>query len=299
LDDKFHIGSCTKSMTALLAVLLARDGTLSLETRPAAVFPTWDFTTEQRQITLDLLLQHRSGIGNEPEPGLWRRAFSSLPGSPREQRQEFLRGILAQPLAAKPGTKYIYSNLGYTLAGAVLEQSTGVSWEELIQNRIFEPLGLTTAGFGPPDKSKGANQPSGHQFIGGQLTPLPGLDNPAAIAPAGAVHMSILDLARYAAFHLAVFNEQVPELKSFRSRLYTPPEGSDYAYGWIAQKRSWADGAVLTHAGSNTMFFTVIWIAPAKDYCFIVTTNAGDREGSATAEKCDQVIAALIKEFLL
>ncbi len=128
--------------------------------------------------------------------------------------------------------------------------------------------------------------------------PIPPSDNPVAIAPAGLVHLSVLDLARYAAFHLDCFNGQIGEFAALKRRLYTPPAGSDYAYGWIVQKRDWAGGTVLTHAGSNTMFYAVIWIAPIKDSAFVVVTNIGDRDGAEniTAQKCDEVVAALIKE---
>jgi CubicO group peptidase (beta-lactamase class C family) len=299
LSDSFHIGSCTKSFTALLAIDLVRKGTITLDTRVGDVFPEFELDAPKRDITLELLLQNRSGIAAKPEPQVWARAFE-LKGPPSQQRRDFLRGALAQPLVAAPRTKYLYSNVGYALAGAMLEQKAGHPWEDLVRDTLFARLRLISAGFGPPSYGDSVDNPWGHQRRGQEIVALPPQDNPTAIAPAGLIHMSILDLARYAAFQLDLFNGKVPELSTFRDKMYTPPADSDYAFGWIVQKRNWAGGTVLTHSGSNTMFYAVIWLAPLKDYAFVVATNIGDQDvaGGATARNCDEVVAALIREYI-
>lgn len=300
LSDPLHIGSCTKSMTGLLAVDLARAGHIRLDTPVGEIFPDWNLPAEKAGITLDLLLQNRSGLSGQPDAALWARAFEPGTRSARMQREDFLREALPQPLEAPPGTKEIYSNTGFSLAGAMLERKENKAWEELMRERIFQPLGLRTAGFGPPSHEDKIDAPWGHRRLEGKIVPVPAEDNPAAIAPAGLVHLSILDLARYAAFHLDNFNQKIPELKAWRERMYTPPPGSDYAYGWIVQTRGWAGGPALTHAGSNTMFYAVIWLAPAKDYAFVVITNIGDKESGedSTAGRIDRVVAGLITRFL-
>jgi CubicO group peptidase (beta-lactamase class C family) len=300
LEDKFHIGSCTKSMTALLAVDAARSGKIKFDTPVAEVFSDWTPEKEKASITLELLLQNRSGLPGKAPPELWWRAVHQISGSPREQRKIFLREMFAEPLQAKPGEKYIYSNMGFALAGAMLEEKLDQPWEDLMRERIFAPLGLKSAGFGAPAKDEQVDQPWGHQMREDKIIPLAQRDNPAAIAPAGLVHMSVLDIARYAAFHCDAFNGKIPELKEYRDRMYTAPAGSNYAYGWFVTKRDWGGGTVLNHNGSNTMYYTVIWIAPLKGFSFVVTTNMGDKDGGANpiAEKCDQVVAALIKKFI-
>lgn len=289
LGDKFHIGSITKSATALLAVMLGQD----LETKAADVLPDWDMPKNGEKVTLRMLLQNRSGLAGSPEPKAWRRAFLRT-GPPEKQRADFLREALRQPLAAEPGAKYIYSNLGFALAGAMIEKRAGRPWEALVRERIYEPLKLETAGFGP-GWTEELDQPWGHQFEGDDPAPNAPTDNPMAIAPAGLIHMSVLDLARYAAFHLAVARGEVAELKARIEELYTPPEGSPYALGWLVAERSWAGGKVLNHAGSNTMFYAVVWIAPEKSMAFIVCTNIGDREGNKVAEGCDRAVGELIR----
>ncbi|HEX7861309.1 MAG TPA: serine hydrolase domain-containing protein [Verrucomicrobiae bacterium] len=296
LNDKFHIGSCTKSMTALLAVYLEQEGKIRLTNRVGDVLKDWTIPDESRDITLDLLLQNRSGLSTQAEPKLWGRAFADS-GSPAAQRRRFLEGTLGEGLEAKPGTKYIYSNQGYSLAGAMLETAAGNSWEKLIEQKVFRPLDLKTGGFGPPSTSGEVDQPWGHIWKSGKADAVPPSDNPTAIAPAGAVHLSIIDAAKYAAFHLQVAQGKVPALKDYVDDLYSPPDKGEYAFGWGVSKRGWAKGKVLNHAGSNTMFFIVIWIAPEIDWACVVATNVADRRNEV-AGGCDAVVAGLIAKYV-
>ena len=296
VDDKFHIGSCTKSITALLAVFLDREGIIRLTNRVGETLRDWKIPDRAADISLKQLLQNRSGLGSKPDEKIWRRAFLDSGESPA-QRRRFLEAFLAAPLAAEPGAKYIYSNHGYSLAGAMLETAAKKSWEDLVGDRIFKRISLKSAGFGPPSISGEVDQPWGHVLENGKVNAKEPGDNPRAIAPAGAVHMSILDCARYAAFHLAVARGEIAELREYRDELYDAPSG-DYALGWVVDKRPWAKGKVITHAGSNTMFFTVIWIAPERNFACVVSTNIADREHEV-AKACDQIVGELIKKFVL
>src|SRR5690606_16090689 len=98
-----------------------------------------------------------------------------------------------------------YSNAGFTIAGAMLEQATGKPFGELLTEHLFEPLGMSSAGFGNPATRTRPEQPHGHRMVNGKpvaIPPGPRDDNPSAITPAGRVHASIMDFARYASFHL-------------------------------------------------------------------------------------------------
>ena len=146
---------------------------------------------------------------------LWAQAWKKQ-GSPTEQRLEFVRGLLQTAPDPLPGTKCIYSNQGYSIAGAMLEQITEKSWESLMREMLFHPLELNSAGFGAPGMPGQADQPWGHRRRGSALEPVPpgpAADNPPAIGPGGIVHASIGDFARYAAWHadeddkvIALFN---------------------------------------------------------------------------------------------
>lgn len=78
-------------------------------------------------------------------------------------------------------------------------------------------------------------------------------------------------------------------------RLHTPAEGSDYACGWVVTRRDWADGNALTHSGSNTLWYLVMWLAPKKDFAVIAATNIA---GSHAEQACDQAVATMIKKWL-
>jgi CubicO group peptidase (beta-lactamase class C family) len=122
-------------------------------------------------------------------------------------------------------------------------------------------------------------------------------DNPAAIAPAGTVHCSIGDLAKYAAWQVRGARGEGSLLKpeTFK-KLHTPFRGGgDYALGWKVVSRPWGGGEVLTHGGSNTMFYTVIWLAPKRDFAVVVCTNVG---GDGGAKATDTAAARLIQEYL-
>ena len=91
-------------------------------------------------------------------------------------------------------------------------------------------------------------------------------------------------------------SDEPPLLKpATLTRLHTPPPGSDYACGWGVVKRRWAGGNALTHAGSNTMWFVVLWLAPAKNFSVIVGTNIA---GPNAEKACDEVASAMIGHWL-
>ena len=79
------------------------------------------------------------------------------------------------------------------------------------------------------------------------------------------------------------------------ARLHTPAVGAgeSYAMGWVVTERAWADGTVLTHNGSNTMWYCVAWLAPKKDFAVLACTNQG---GGAAQKACDDVAGALIQK---
>jgi CubicO group peptidase (beta-lactamase class C family) len=204
IDDKMHLGSCTKAMTATLCALLVLEGKLAWDAKPCEAFaetakpidPGW------KTATLEMLLRNRGGAPTDlTSDGLWDRLWHE-PGAPRSTRLALVRGVLAKPPVAPPGTKFEYSNAGYSIAGAMAERAADAGWEELVRRRLFEPLGMKSAGFGAPGRPEAVDQPRGHRADGTPVEPGPGADNPDAIAPAGKVHASLPDWAKFIALHL-------------------------------------------------------------------------------------------------
>ena len=301
-NDVFHIGSCTKSMTATVTAMLIQDGKLRWNTTIGEVFPELKGKMDKQYeaVTVEQLLQHRGGVPSDPPPDAWTRAWQEK-GTPMQQRREFIEAVLSHPPAAPPGTKMIYSNQGYAIVGVMLEKLTGTNYEDLMTERLFKPLHMDSAGFGPPGTIGKVDQPWGHVHRIVNMTVAVQADNPPAIAPAGRVHCSLDDLARFVMFHLQ--NDRNGLLKpDLLAKLHTPPpEAKDanptenYACGWVVLQRDWAGGITWWHNGSNTMWYLVMWLAPQKHFAVIVATNIA---GSDAEKGADEAAVAMIEKWL-
>jgi len=296
LTDKYHIGSCTKSMTAVLAARLVDEGLITWETTLAQVFRHMTIHPDYRGATLHQLLTNTGGTPKDIDEDLWHSLWQAQ-GTPTEQRLQLARGMVSSVPAYPPGSGYEYSNAGFAIAGAMLEQVTGAPYEDLLVRKLFRPLGMLSAGFRAPAVNGVVNQPYGHVSVEGAVAavdPEPAGDNPVAIAPAGGVHCSVEDLAKYAQFHLGILGQDILTEDS-QSMLYRVSSRHNYAMGWVVEERSWAHGKALTHAGSNTMFYTVLWIAPERDFAAMAMCNAGHKDAPGV---CDRVIGHLIQSYL-
>jgi CubicO group peptidase (beta-lactamase class C family) len=297
VDDKWHLGSCTKSMTATLAALLVEKGRLKWDTTVGDAFPDLAMNEAWRGVTLELLLGHRAGAPPKPPGALWAGAWKRN-GSAVSQRMEFVSGLLTLAPDPPPKSRFVYSNQGYSIAGAMMERLEKMPWEALLTEMVFEPLGMKSAGFGAPGRPGAEDQPWGHRQRGVMLVPVPPgpeADNPPAIGPGGIVHASIVDFVRYAAWHAAE-RDAKPVLLSPASfqKLHTPLEGQDYALGWNVSRRGWAGGRTLFHNGTNTMNFAVMWLAPRRNFAVVAATNAG---GPQADKACDEAVGALIQQW--
>lgn len=287
VHDQLHLGSNTKAMTATRIALLVEDGKLAWQSTIGEVFLHLksELHTDFQAVTLTQLLTHRAGLpANGP--------YGSVgPGSLVEQREALLKSGLSKAPVHPPGTKFLYSNVGYIVAGHMAEQVTGKPWEELMTSGLFEPLKISSAGFGVPGTKGQIDQPWGHSSAFG--VPIPQqLDNPPVLGPAGTVHCSIEDWGKFVALHLQAARGDAKLLKPATfEKLQTPAAGEDYALGWIVTTHPWAGGNVLVHNGSNTMWFAAVWIVPQKNVAYLAVTNQGMPAGQAA---CDAAITALI-----
>lgn len=291
LADKWHHGSITKSMTATLAGLLVEDGIISWDTTIGEVFPERVSTMASgwSDITLRQLLAHSAGVpGDLNLDGIWIRLWN-FGGTPLQGRQLLLDELLDESLVFTPGTNYEYSNAGYAIAGAMMEALVGKPWEALITERLFEPLGMSSAGFGAPATPRHVDQPLGHG--GDRTNPViydggVNSDNPPAIAPGATVHCSLIDLMRYVTLHLRGAREEPTLLLNSPTftALHSDAFGFGYAMGWGIANRTWAGGDALTHTGSNTQWFTNIWIAPEVNWAVVVCINFGGTDAFTSSD---------------
>ncbi|NIP24322.1 MAG: serine hydrolase [Phycisphaerae bacterium] len=304
-NDKFHIGSCTKAMTATLIATLVEQDKLRWDITLSEALP--DMTDEMhpvyRNVTLRHLLDHRGGMPSKYQSWPEGKSFTNmynLEGSAMEQRLTYARMILREEPEAMPGTEYIYSNAGYSIAGVIAEQSMKEPWENLMRTMLFEPLGMSTAGFGAMGTPGRIDEPWQHMIKDNELVSVePGRlsDNPPVLGPGGTVHCSIRDWAKFVVEHLKGERGTGDLLKSETFKLlHTPGFGGDYASGWVVTEQDWGGGKVLTHAGSNNMSFAVAWMAPMRGFAVLVTSN---QDGGDVAKACDETCWMLIREFLL
>jgi CubicO group peptidase (beta-lactamase class C family) len=317
LADKWHIGSCTKSMTAALAGMLVDKGQWRWDIKVTEMFPNLagKILPEWRGATLEEFLTQYSGAGNEDcfDEGLLARA--SRP--PLEQRAQFIHDFFTQRgPSTPPGTDWKYDNANYSVVGHAIELRLNKPWETVMRERLFKPLGMDSAGFGPPASGKAVDQPWGHVIAeDGKVTPMPPdamgdtwiwvpelgqkvhADNPAALWPGGGVHCSIGDLAKYAAWQLRGARGKGTLLKAATfERLHTRLRKEEhYACGWEVSYRDWAGGDALFHGGSNGTFMTAIWLAPKKDFAVVVCSNLG---GTDCQSAVDGTVSALIEAYL-
>ncbi|MFG0285709.1 MAG: serine hydrolase domain-containing protein, partial [Phycisphaerales bacterium JB039] len=277
--------------------LLVEEGLLRWDSTLAEVFPDAAPAMDEgyRKVTLEQLLSHRAGA----PAGTGRRAlwatFWAHTGTPTEARRIALQRITENAPEHEPGAQHEYSNYGFALAGLMCEQVAGEPFEKLLLERLLAPLGITTAGWGAPGSEDEIDQPRGHKY-GRPVEPGRTADNPPVLSPAGRLHLSLADWAKYIAWHLrgAEGTGELLAPETFR-RLHTPAEGFEYALGWSVPHRDWAAGRVLAHTGSNTMWYCVVWAAPKKGFAVLVATNEA---GDAAAKACDEVAWALIQRRL-
>ncbi|CAN5265704.1 serine hydrolase domain-containing protein [soil metagenome] len=295
LDDQWHLGSDTKAMTATMLAKLIDDGQLRWEQTIGETFPEWDgkIDAAYETATLEQLLHHCGGVqAAVVSDEAWVALFNSKEPMPQQRETLAIHMLSLKPVDA-PGKKYNYSNEGYMIAAMMAEKKTGKSYETLMQEIIFDPLGMKSAGWGIPGTIGKTNQPWGHRMAFGVLNAVQ-FDNPLTIAAAGCAHMSLRDWAKFAALSMKGARGESTFLKKETFERLQKPMLDDYACGWMVADRPWAKGKTLSHGGSNSMWYCVIWIAPKTNRAYLAVANSG---GDAAASACDEAVTAMISKY--
>ena len=239
LQDRFRLGSVSKSITGLVVAKLIDRGLLDWDAKLGELLADINVRPEFRDVTIEQLMQNRGGVPFYPETKLFK---SDAGGSAVAQRAAFAAKVLSQAPVNKPGTAYQYSNAGWSIVGHIAERVAKRPWEELVQVEIFDPLQMVNAGVGWPATVARPNQPLGHTLVDDTLSPQP-IDTeryPFAVGPAGDVHCSIEDFARYAQAHLKTLRGVDGILRpATMRRLHTPAKrtgatDTPYAGGWLS-----------------------------------------------------------------
>ena len=281
--DKFLIGSCAKAFTATTAAILVEEGRLSWQTTIRDAFPDLNMLPEYENITLEQLLSHRAGLPKNLKEGkaswLIDYGFDEKRGSsPEILRLQYVEETLQSQLINTPGLIMKYSNSGYVLAGAILEKIAGQTYESLRAEKLFQPLGITTAGYGIPADLVPASQPWGHVWDLSTSFIVYKSNYPNFLAPTGYLHLSIEDWAKFILVHLDTYPEENHKLLKANTlkRLHTPPdaeESDNYALGWFTKKTD--EGHNLIYHGGRGLCFNAHVIADLKTKsALLLVTNA-------------------------
>jgi len=317
-DDRFHLGSDTKAMTATLAGMLVDEGRLRWDSTIAEVLgPVLpSLRPKFGAITLRELLSHTSGLPTDNEE-IGKLYFSPEAADHplTDWRLKMIEawGSKHDPSFVNAG-KFQYANFGYIIAGAMIEKASGKPWERLMFERIFVPLDLKTAGLGAQATFGEYDAPVGHRVDDkGKVTPFPwgeSADLPASLGPAGLAHMSIKDFATWAGWNagegkrgpalikpetLKTLHQPVVDMQIKDPKPGTPKTGS-YALGWGLSKFEWSDKPLLTHNGSNGLNYASILVDVDHDLAIVVTTNiAGPHADPATRDVMKALYAKYAK----
>jgi CubicO group peptidase (beta-lactamase class C family) len=298
IDDLWHLGSCTKSMTATMIATLVEQGLLRWDSRIDEVLPdvAINMREEYRTVTLEQLLRHRAGM-----PSLLFLdeilALPSFDGSATAQRLGFAAYALSQPPAAPVG-QYAYANGGYAIAAAMAERVTHRRYERLMRETLFRPLKATVT-FGWPTQ-RDPSQPWGHLVDdAGALVPIdltePQYAFPAFLSPAGNTSLTIADFARYVQLHLRGMRGEgsILQFETFRrlhSPTVTPGQRVNYASGW--EEFRLRGERTSFHDGEAGAFYAIMYIQPRRNRAVVVVTNGSSQQAFTTLD-------ALARDLLL
>lgn len=265
----FQSGSVGKQFTATLAMMLVEEGKLSLDDAIGKYIadapPIW------KGITLRHLLTHTSGLSND--------IYNRINMRQDYTEDELVKEIAATPLDFQPGEQWNYSNPGYVMMGIIIHKATGKFYGDLLREKIFEPLGMTTARI-IDEADIIPNRAAGYRLVDGELK------NQEWVAPKlnttadGALYLTALDMAKWAA---GLDAGKLLSRASF-DQMWTPVKLKDgkveqYGFGWaFGEVRG---HRIIEHGGGWQGFTTQIsrYLGKADDkLTVIVLTNlAGGR----------------------
>jgi CubicO group peptidase (beta-lactamase class C family) len=293
MEDKFLIGSCGKTFTATLAAILIEKGFLEWDTTVQDVFPELKMQPEWENITIQQLLSNRSGyvddssshlLPSEELTDLWD-SNSSL----KKIRLIYSERAFNHKPIHPPDEVIVYANSGFLIAGSMLEKVTNKNFEILMDEQLFQSLGLKSAGYGSPAANVPISEPHGH--VKGVFFYVPvRQDLPDFIAPMGNVAISIGDWSKFVMFHLGNHQDSKNNLLGSGTikKLHTPPNSAkwnyeahkdadtntlNYALGWFTEKKG--DGNILIgHKGRGKSFTAVVHTDPRNKNAILLMTNA-------------------------
>jgi len=256
-QTQVFIGSQSKSFTALAIAQLAEQGKLDLDATVQTYIPWFQVADEDAssQITINHLLHHTSGLSDAGYTVL-------LPND--TSPEEAVRSLSQARLTAPIGTEFQYFNMGYTVLGYLIEQASGQSYAEYVQEHILAPLGMNAS---TADPGVAPNMPHGYTRLFGFAVPA-GEDYPIYSVGAGWIVSTAEDMAHYAIEFQT--NQAHLVCDEMMERILTPGVGY-YGMGWFIYDY----GRKIVHGAANQTFRTEVNLYPNLQRSFVLLTNEG------------------------
>jgi len=282
-DTKFRLGSITKQFTSMLILQLVQEGKIKIEGKLTDYLPDYRKDTGDR-ITIHQLLNHTSGV---PSYTGLPNFFQDISRNPYSV-SDFVKKFASGDLEFEPGTKWNYNNSGYYLLGAIIERVTGKPYEEMLRERIFDPVGMKNTGYDHHDTIL-AKRASGYEKRPGGYINAPYLDMGLPYA-AGSLYSTVEDLYLW---DQALYTEKL--LSAQLKELTFKPGMSNYAYGWVVRKAAILDApgepvTIIEHGGGINGFNTLISRMPESKNLVLLLNNTG---GTKLGEMSQKITAIL------
>lgn len=277
-DTIFQLASMSKPIASTVVASLVGNNEVGWDNKIVNLDPGFKLSDESvtAQVTIRDLLSMRSGLPDSAGDILEDMGFS---------RPEILHQMRLLPLVAPFRTKYIYTNFGYTEGGIAPSIKLGERWEDIADDRLFKPLGMTSTSYRWSDYRDATNKAAIHVFVEGKAVPRY-LRNPDAEAPAGSASSSVRDLAQWMRLQLAegawngqqiVATEALKETHTPQIQKSMDPETgkvSYYGLGWGIERDA-ANRVILSHSGAFILGAgTTVQLSPSEQLGIVVLTNA-------------------------
>ena len=270
----FDLASCSKSFTAVAVLLLWHDGLIDLESPVCHYLPDFRLADPQavERITVQQLLYHTSGL-----PGVFAEPLAFHSGE--DAMQKLVAAMQKVHLNHSPGSSFEYSNLNYSLLGALVERVSGMTFEEFMEQRIFTPLGMTHSTL-YPNVAAQMERADGHQLMFGHVV-VRNIRLYRSAAPAGWVMSTAEDMGKWLLVHLnegRINNRQVIPAEVIKEA-HTPgisfeQNGEEIAYGmgWFIGQPTDALPAIW-HGGDTPNFVAEMILVPEHRLGVVMLAN--------------------------
>lgn len=270
-NTKHRIGSITKQFTAALVLQLVEEGKLELDNPISAYLPEYNGPAAD-VVTIHHLLTHSSGIPSYTSFPRFFQEKSRDPASP----VEFVKTFADSTLQFSPGERFSYNNSGYFLLGHIIEEVTGKSYEQVLQEKILDPVDMKDTGYDHHTTIL-KNRAAGYEKRGNNYINAPYLDMSLPYA-AGSLYSTAEDLYKW---DRALYEDKILSEKS-KNLMFSPQisnEEEQYGYGWSIAKlpvgKSGDSLPIVAHGGGINGFNTLIVRLPEEDDLIVLLNNTG------------------------